>query len=292
MTPETKELKKKLKSVKPVRKATTITPVPSKDHQTDEAAERQVVNVVLKADTLGSLEAIEALLVTIRHPEVAAVIVHKGLGNVTETDVLRAQTADALLLGFNVAVLPAADSVARGQDATIETFRVIYELAERVRAAMEARLTPKVVEESLGRLSVLALFKNEATNQVVGGKVVDGKMVNQKKVRVLRNGAPVASATISQLQHNKQNTTEVAAGLECGLKLTGTNAVQVGDTLACFDERLVKSSLTIGRHDQPAQLPRPHAHSRRHHGTPSIHRRPIPPGTGRCLGGISGQRRR
>jgi translation initiation factor IF-2 len=104
-----------------------------------------------------------------------------------------------------------------------------------------------VTEVRLGLLTVLALFKSDPASQIVGGKVSEGKLVNQKKVRVLRAGNAVATATIAQLQKDKQNAGEVAAGFECGLKLAGTNLVQVGDTLECFEEKVVTATLELPR---------------------------------------------
>jgi translation initiation factor IF-2 len=249
-TEETKELKKKMKGWKSTAEAVAALKQDELSmvaHAERGDTEQSVVNIVLKADTLGSLEAIEQALGKFKHPEVSAVIIHKGLGNITEADVLRAQTSGALLMGFHVVVTPSADSVARGQEFTIETYKVIYDLIERVRQALESKLKPEVIEEALGKLNVLALFKNDTASQIVGGKVTDGKFVNQKKVHVMRAGKVIAEASIGQLQKDKQNATEVTSGNECGMKLQGTNVVQVGDTLECYDQKIIAPKLELPR---------------------------------------------
>ena len=202
---------------------------------TDETkVEVQTLNLVLRADTLGSLEAIRESLKKLDHPEVRAEIVQSGLGNITEADVLRAETAQALLLGFDVVSTPAAESVARGKNMTMTTYDVIYDLVDDVRAALERLLKPEVIETELGRVKVLALFRTETKTQIFGGKVTAGKVHAHAMLRVLRDNVQVAEGKLMQLQSQKSAANEVVTGQECGMKYEGPPVVQIDDVVVAF----------------------------------------------------------
>jgi len=202
---------------------------------TDEKkGEVQTLNLVLRADTLGSLEAIRESLKKLDHPEVRAEIVQSGLGNITEADVLRAETAQALLLGFDVVSTPTAESVARGKNMTMTTYDVIYDLVDDVRAALERLLKPEVIETELGRVKVLALFRTETKTQIFGGKVTAGKVHANAMLRVLRDNVQVAEGKLMQLQSQKSAANEVVTGQECGMKYEGPPVVQIDDVVVAF----------------------------------------------------------
>ncbi len=200
----------------------------------DKKDEVQKLNLVIRADTLGSLEAIRESLNKLDHPEVRAEIVQSGLGNITEADVLRAQTAQALLLGFDVVSTPSADSVARGKNMTIKTYSVIYDLIDDVRAGLEKLLKPEVIETELGRIKVLAVFRTETKAQIFGGRVTAGKIHPHAMVRILHENVQVAEGKLMQLQTQKSSVNEAVTGQECGIKYEGPPVVQIDDVAVAF----------------------------------------------------------
>lgn len=224
---------RELKSKKILRRAGPV-PVVTESTSQERADKVQKLNVVVRADTLGSIEAIKESLTKLEHPEVTAELIQSGLGNITEADVLRAETSQALLLGFNVVATPAAESVARGKSVTIKTYKVIYDLVDEVRAALERMLSPEVLETELGRVKILGLFRTEHAYQIIGGKVTDGKVVNGSRLRVLRHDAVIAEGKLSNLQILKTPVKEVTQGQECGMKFEGQPVVQLNDTVVVF----------------------------------------------------------
>lgn len=237
-----KELKKKAKKHSPSE--TMAAPVIPEAAPTEEEHTTQTLNLVLRADRLGSLEAIQDALGKLKHEDVKITIIQHGLGNVTEADVLRADTSKALLLAFGSAITPAAEAVAKGRDLTMKTFSVIYDLIDYVKEQAEALLAPEVIETMFGRLIVLAIFRTENASMVVGGRVEEGKVVAGSKVRVLRKGTEVSQGTISQLQHNKTQAKEVAEGQEAGIKYQGSPVIAVGDNLISY--QIEEHKRTIG----------------------------------------------
>jgi translation initiation factor IF-2 len=192
--------------------------------------------VLLKSDTLGSAEAILESLKKLEHPEVAVEIIQRGLGIVSEADVLRAEAAKAMIIGFHVPVSQKAEQLGRSKDIEILSYDVIYNLIDEVTIRLESMLAPLVEETELGTLNVLAIFRNENSFQVVGGKVLTGKMENGAEVRVVRNKQTIATGRVGQLQSNKLNAKEVTEGNECGLKVEGVTGIQVGDRLQAFTQ--------------------------------------------------------
>jgi translation initiation factor IF-2 len=200
----------------------------------------KIIPVVLKADTLGSLEAIAGALDVIRNDEVAVKIIQKGLGNITEADVLAAETGKAHLYGFNVALSPSAEAVAKGKDISVKLDTIIYDLVNGVRAQAEALLTPEIIVTELGKLKILAVFRTERSRMIVGGQVTTGKAVHSAQVRVVRNGEVLTTGTVTQLQSQKRDVKEVSAGAECGMKIEGSPVILVGDTLEFYTEQVRK----------------------------------------------------
>lgn len=224
-------VRKELRKVQYTRKAA---PIPEEKGEMSETAGQKAVNLVLKADTLGSLEAIGAALKDLDHPEVQTVIIDQGLGNITEADILRAETSGALLWGFNVQVSRAAEEVARGKHIAIKTYRIIYELLDEVRAEMEKLLVPEVVERELGSVKILAVFRSDKASMIVGGRVLDGKIENGAYAKTLRDGREIGRGQIAQLQVQKVSTQEVLRGQECGIKYRGEPIMAVGDLLVAY----------------------------------------------------------
>ncbi len=238
---EVKDLKKKVKSHQLTRHVYTVagrsTPVTiaatEEERQAEEEKKKKIQKlfVILKSDTLGSAEAILESLKKLPSQEVAVEIVQRGLGIVSEADILRAEAAKAVVYGFNVQVSPKAEQLGRTKGIDIVTSKVIYDLIDNVTQRLEDMLAPLAETKEIGRLKILAIFRNENTFQVFGGKVSDGEMTMGAAVEVLRNNQSVAKGTITQLQQNKQNIKAVASGNECGMKVEGVTGAAVGDTV-------------------------------------------------------------
>ncbi|MBI3115274.1 MAG: translation initiation factor IF-2 [Candidatus Kerfeldbacteria bacterium] len=243
---DVKALKKQAKKAKVSRPLETTLPEPitPESEGAGAAPAATKLNVVLKADRLGSLEALRDAIDKLSSDEVQIVIVHQGLGNITEADVLRADAATTHLLGFQSAVTPKAEAVAKGRDLEVKTFSVIYDLVDFVREQAEALLAPEVVETTLGHLKVLAIFRTEHSGMVVGGRVESGKVEPDSQVRVKRGDAVVSEGSIKQLQHNKQAVKEVVAGQEAGIRYEGPPVIKEGDVLEIF--RVEKRKRHIG----------------------------------------------
>lgn len=233
---DAQELKKKVKSHQLRHHLKSVVSKTLASQSADEDQSRPQVKklfMLLKTDTLGSAEAVLESLNNIEHPEVSLEIVQRGLGIISEADVLRAEAAKAAIYGFNVPVSPKADQLARSKNIPIiiKTFDVIYDLITDVTTQLEELLPPLVEQKVLGQLKVLAVFRNENTFQVVGGKVTDGEITHGSTVAVVRGGKTVATGTVAQLQENKKNVKTASAGSECGLKVEGQSVIAVGDTL-------------------------------------------------------------
>ncbi len=196
-------------------------------------------SIILKADTQGSLEAIEQVLQTIQSDEIILKIIQKGVGPITEKDIQTAQSGEAVLYGFNVFPTQSASSLAEKVGTPIKTFNIIYELIEDVKTEMSNRLEPEIKRTDLGRLKVLAIFKNMKKSMIVGGKVMNGKIVKGEFLEILRDKEVVGSGKLVQLQHNKEDVAEVKENFECGLTFEGSAKIEVGDTLLCYKEEEV-----------------------------------------------------
>jgi len=212
--------------------------------QQEGQPEVQKLFVILKTDTLGSAEAILELLKKIQHPEVAVEIIQRGLGIISDADVLRAEGAKAIVTGFHVPISPKADQLARSKGIVIESFDIIYKLVDAITEKLEAMLKPIEVETVTGVLNILAVFRTEHSFQVVGGKVLSGKMVQGANVRLEHGEKPIGNARIAQLQSNKAATKEVGEGNECGMKLEGASGLVVGDRVSVIQTEQKKRKLS------------------------------------------------
>lgn len=204
----------------------------------EEAAEtqRQTVPVLLKADVLGSLEAIVESFVKIGHPEVGVQVISKGLGNITEADVVRAEASQALVAGFHVSLPREAADLAREKGVEVKLFDVIYDLLDDVKERLVAKLSPEIVRTELGRGTVLAIFRQEPKWQIVGVRVTDGLVQENAKVRILRHGEHVGDGVAERLQAGKESIREAASGSECGVQVATGAKITIGDALEFFRE--------------------------------------------------------
>ncbi|MFZ2187188.1 MAG: translation initiation factor IF-2 [Candidatus Moraniibacteriota bacterium] len=209
----------------------------------EDDSEKKKLTFILKADVQGSLEAIEQILGSIVSDEVALELIASGVGAITESDIRTAESAHALVIGFNSEPTSVAKRMAEGSGIKIETFNIIYKLVEAVKEKLTDMLTPEIVRTDSGRLSVLAIFKTGKHDMIVGGRVSEGKMIRSSLIEIKRDDEIVGQGKMQNLQQNKQNADEVNQGNECGVVFEGNVKIQVGDTLICYKEESKKRSL-------------------------------------------------
>jgi len=192
------------------------------------------LNVVLKTDVQGSEEAIRQSLEQLSTEEVRVNLIHSGVGNIGESDVLLASASNAIVIGFNVKVEPQATRSAESENIDIRTYQIIYELLDEVKAGMEGLLAPVIEEIILGHLEVRQLFKLPKGAAIAGCYVTDGKILRNAEARVSRAGEVIFTGKISSLKHVKEDVREMAAGFECGVIIDGFNDFQEGDIIEAY----------------------------------------------------------
>ncbi len=199
--------------------------------------------VMIKTDVLGSLEAIVGLLEQIEHPEVGLVIIQKGLGNITDADVLAAEANGARIYAFNVVTTPTAMVLAQDKGVSIERYEVIYHLEASVRKALEQMLAPETKQTVIGCAKILAIFRQERRETIAGGSVTDGKMMTGTLVSVLRGSEKIGTGKLLQLQSGKRDVKEIRMGQEFGMKIETRAALSVGDILEAYTEEQMERKL-------------------------------------------------
>jgi translation initiation factor IF-2 len=201
------------------------------------------LNIVLKADVSGSLEALQDEIAKVPQEQVAVNIIHAQTGGINESDVMLASASDAVIIGFNVRPLAEARRAAEAEGIDIRTYTVIYKVTEDLRAAMEGLLEPEEVEEDLGQAEVKQTFKASRVGTIAGCLVTDGKVTRSANVRLVRDGTIVWSGKVGSLRRFKDDVTEVDDGQECGIVLEGFADVKEGDVLEFFEVKQVEKTL-------------------------------------------------
>jgi len=203
------------------------------------------LNVILKSDVQGSLEAIQQILSEIKSEEVAVSYISFGVGNITESDVRLAGSSNAVIFGFNVNATPVAKRMAETSKVEIKNYKIIYELVEEVKRRLIALLPREFERTDFGKMKVLAIFRTdkEKKEMIVGGKVTNGKIANESLIEVLRGEIPIGKGTLKNLQQNKVNVNEVASGNECGITFKGETKIKEGDILLSYKEEEKKKTL-------------------------------------------------
>ncbi len=192
------------------------------------------LNVIIKADTDGSIQALADGLMKIQNEEVKVQIIHQGVGQITETDVLLAAASDAIIIGFRVRPNVNAKKLAEKEDLDVRFYSVIYHVLEDVEKALEGMLSPELHEESLGSLEIRQVFKVPKIGNVGGCYVLDGKILRDSKVRLLREGVQIYDGQLAALKRFKDDVKEVDAGYECGLSLKNYDDIKVGDVVEAY----------------------------------------------------------
>jgi translation initiation factor IF-2 len=206
---------------------------------------KKTVNVVLKADVQGSLEALKAQIEGLTHSEVDVRLLHSALGTVTENDVNLAASSSAAVLAFHVGVNEKARVAADRTGVDIRPYEVIYEMLDDLRGMMEGTLAPEVSEQIVGHVEVRALFKSSKFGSVAGSHVIDGSISRDSKVRVLRGKSVVFTGQIAGLRREKDDVKEVREGFDCGVTLKDFDAYEIGDVIEAFKMVTTKRLLKI-----------------------------------------------
>jgi translation initiation factor IF-2 len=201
------------------------------------------LNIVLKADVSGSLEALEDEIAKLPQEQVPVNVIHAQTGGINESDVMLASASDAVIIGFNVRPLVEARRAAETEGVDIRTYTVIYKVTEDLRAAMEGLLEPEEVEEAVGQAEVKQTFKASRVGTIAGCLVVDGKVTRSAGVRLVRDGTIVWSGKVGSLRRFKDDVAEVDEGQECGIVLEGFADIKEGDVLEFFETRQVEKTL-------------------------------------------------
>jgi translation initiation factor IF-2 len=211
-----------------------------------QQGEVQDLNLVVKGDVVGSVEAIVSELAKIAHPEVRVQVIHQGVGGITGNDVMLASASDALVVGFNVRPNAEARQLAEREGVEIRSYSVIYKLTEDIEQALVGMLTAVTTEETIGEAEVRATFKVSRLGTIAGCYVTNGVVRRNAMVRLVRDGTIVTTTTIAQLKRFKDDAREVETGFECGILLDNYNDVKEGDVFEIFETREVeRTSLDV-----------------------------------------------
>lgn len=202
------------------------------------------LNIIIKGDVQGSVEAITESLMNLNTREVKLNLIHRAVGNITETDVLLASASNAIIIGFNVRPTGSAFKKATIERVEIRTYDIIYNVIADVRAAMEGLLEPEIREVLLGRAVVRELFRVPRLGVIAGSYINNGRIVRNQSLRVLRGNREIFSGKVDSLRRFKDNINEVASGYECGIGMEGFNEFQIDDILECYTHEKITRRLS------------------------------------------------
>lgn len=201
------------------------------------------LNIILKGDVDGSVEALTDSLQKLSTEEIIVNILHKGVGQITESDVLLASASDAIIIGFNVRPGVSAREIAEREEVEIRTYSIIYAAIEEIKEAMEGMLSPELKEQVTGNIEVRETFKVTKVGTIAGCMVIDGKVYRQSKIRIIRDGVVIHEGELASLKRFKDDVKEVNKGYECGLNIKNFNDIQVGDIIEAYETVEVKKKL-------------------------------------------------
>ena len=201
------------------------------------------LNIILKGDVDGSVEALTDSLQKLSTGEIEINIIHKGVGAITESDVLLASASDAIVIGFNVRPMGNARTIAEKEEIDIRSYSIIYDAINDVKDAMEGMLSPEMKEEITGNVEIRETFKISKVGTIAGCMVTSGKIYRNSGIRIIREGVVIYTGDLISLKRFKDDVKEVAKGYDCGLQIKNYNDIKIGDLLECFQEIAVKKSL-------------------------------------------------
>ena len=204
----------------------------------------QDLNLVLKADVSGSLEAFEDEIARLPQSEIQVQVVLSGVGGITESDIMLAAASDAIVLGFNVRPVGDARAAAEREGVEIRSYSVIYRAIDELRDAMQGMLAPEEVEQAVGTVEVRAIFRASKVGTIAGCYVTDGKVTRGAKCRLVRDGTIVYDGVVESLRRVQEDVREVAAGFECGIVLRNYADIKEGDVIEVYDTKQVERTLS------------------------------------------------
>ena len=201
-------------------------------------AEGQIkgLNIIIKGDVQGSVEAVKQSLLKLSNDEVRVNVLHAAAGAINESDIMLADSANAIIVGFNVRPDTKAKSLAERSGVDVRTYRIIYELLDDIQAAMKGMLAPKFREVMTGKCDVLQTFRITGVGMVAGCYVTEGKIVRSGKLRIYRDDIMIVEGAVHQLKRFKDDVKEVSGGFECGVSIEGFDGIKVGDVIECYIE--------------------------------------------------------
>lgn len=203
----------------------------------------QELNVIVKGDVDGSVEALSDSLIRLSTEEIQVNVIHKAVGQISESDVVLAAASNAIIVGFQVRPSLAARKNAEKEGVEIRLYSIIYDAIEEVKSAMEGMLSPEIKEEITAYVEVLQTFKISKVGTVAGCMVKEGKIKRTNKIRLIRDGIVIYSGELGSLKRFKDDAKEVVAGQDCGLNITNFNDIQVGDMIEAYEETEIKKTL-------------------------------------------------
>ncbi len=201
------------------------------------------LNIILKGDVDGSVEALTDSFQKLSTEEIQVSIIHKGVGAITESDVLLASASDAIIIGFNVRPMTNARALAEREEIDIRTYSIIYDAINDLKDAMEGMLSPVFKEEVTGTVEIRELFKISKVGTIAGCMVTDGKIYRNSKIRLIRENVVIYTGELSSLKRFKDDVKEVSKGYDCGLQIKNYNDIKEGDVVEAFQEVAVKKKL-------------------------------------------------
>ena len=203
----------------------------------------QELNIIVKGDVDGSVEALSDSLIKLSTPEIELNIIHKAVGQISESDVLLAAASNAVIVGFQVRPSLSARKLAEKEEIDVRLYSIIYDAIEEIRAAMEGMLSPEVKEEIVATLEIREIFKVTKVGTVAGCYVKEGKITRNTRVRIIRDGIVIYTGELGSLKRFKDDVKEVVGGYECGLNIHNFNDIKVGDVVEGYQEFEVKKTL-------------------------------------------------
>jgi translation initiation factor IF-2 len=201
------------------------------------------LNVIVKGDVDGSVEALSDSLLKLSTQEIQVAIIHRGVGQISESDVLLASASDAVIVGFQVRPSGAAKRLAENEEIEIRLYSIIYDAINDVKAAMEGMLAPETEEVIVGNAEVREVFRISKVGTIAGCMVTDGSIKRSNPIRLIRDGIVTYAGKLGSLKRHKDDASEVKSGFDCGIGIDGFNDINEGDVIESYEQREVKRTL-------------------------------------------------
>ena len=203
----------------------------------------QELNVIVKGDVDGSVEALSDSLIRLSTEEIQVNVIHKAVGQISESDVVLAAASNAIIIGFQVRPALPARRLAEKEGVEIRLYSIIYDAIEEVKSAMEGMLSPEIKEEITANVEIQLVFKISKVGLIAGCMVREGMIKRTNKVRVIRDGIVIHTGELGSLKRFKDDVKEVVAGLDCGVNIKNFNDIRVGDIIEAYEETEIKKTL-------------------------------------------------